>query len=165
MKKNLLAFTVVELLVVMGILATILSLSSVNLITFYNKNTLGTAVDVLISDMRQQQLQAMVGDSEGSGTNNAYGIYFQPTSYTLFKGTVYSSSDPLNFKVKLNDDLQFSNLMFRTHLGNSQVVFSSVSGETMDYDPNYNYVTLKNIQTSDTKTIQLNKYGTVVSVY
>lgn len=161
MKKNSFAFTVVELLVVMGLLAILLSLSSVNLITFYNKNTLGTSVDALISDLKQQQLEAMVGDTLGTSSNNAYGIYFQPDHYTLFQGNNYSPTNPQNFDVNLNADTQFSNILFV----NSQVVFASVSGEVVNYNQNYNYVTLKNIQTGETKTIQINSYGAVTNVY
>ncbi len=154
-------FTVIELIIIISILAILFTVSSVNLLGFYSKNTLATSVTTLLSDMRQQQLKAMVGHTEGQATHDAYGIYFQSDRYTLFKGPIYSSSDPTNFAVVLNPNLQFSTIF----VPGSQIVFTYGSGQFTDYDSNFNYITLKNIQTDETQTLQLNQFGTVVSIY
>lgn len=161
MKKNLSGFTLTELIITLGILTILTGLTSVNLLGFYAKNTLNTSTPVLISDLRQQQLKAMIGDTEGSTSHAAYGVYFQPDRYTLFQGSAYSVSGTANFDIVLNSDLQFSNII----LPSSQIVFASGSGEVANYNPSFDYVTLKNVTTDETKTIRINQYGTIIDIY
>ena len=159
-KKKLSGFTLPEIIVVIGVMMVLLSLSSVNLLSIYGKTSLGTKVSTLVSDLKQQQLKSMVGDTEGESSADSYGIYFEQNRYILFKGTSYSGSDPLNFAINLDSDLQFSTIAFPQ----SQIVFSQGSGEITGYASDSNTVTLTNIRTSDVKTLELNRYGVVVSV-
>ena len=159
MKKH--GFTLPELVIVLGVLVVLFSLSSVNLINFYHKNSLGVSVNSIVSDIKQQQIKAMVGDTEGRAPNNAYGIYFQSDNYTLFQGTAYSPSDSYNFTINLEDDIGFSNIMFTGQL----LVFATSSGEVVGYTANFDYVTVQNIRSGETKTIRFNKYGTITNIY
>ncbi len=158
-------FTLSELLIVIAIMGILLSLTTINLFSAYYKNNLNTSLDVLLADLRQQQLKAMVADTQGASTRRAHGIYFKSDSYVLYQGGLtgnsYLSTDPFNFEVKPNEEVQFTNIF----LPNSQVLFASNSGEIVDYDPLLNYVTLKNIHTEETKTIRFNQFGTVDSIY
>ena len=160
MKKKLSGFTLPELIVVVGILMILLSISSINLLTIYGKTSLGTKLSTLISDIKHQQLKSIVGDTEGETSAESYGIYFEQNRYTLFKGSSYSASDPLNFIINLESDLQFSNIAFPQ----SQLVFSQGSGEISAYTSDTDTVTLTNIRTSDSKTLELNRYGVVVTI-
>lgn len=161
MKKRLAGFTLIELIVTLSVLTILTGLTSVNLLGFYAKNTLNTSIPILISDLKQQQLKAMVGDTDGDTSHSAYGIYFQSDRYTLFQGPSYSDIDTANFDIVLNRDLQFSNIF----LPDSQIVFASGSGEVANYDQNFDYVTLKNTSTDETKTVRINQYGTIINVY
>jgi len=161
MKQNLSGFTLTELIITLGILTILTGLTSVNLLGFYAKNTLNTSIPTLISDLKHQQLKAMVGDTEGKTSHDAYGIYFQPDRYTLFQGPTYSISGTVNFDIVLNSDLQFSNII----LPSSQIVFASGSGEVVNYNQSFDYVTLKNVNTDETKTVRINQYGAVIDVY
>lgn len=161
MKKNLSGFSLPELLLVLTILGILFSLTGVNLLNIYHKNTLNTTVTTFIADLKHEQLKAMVGDSEGQASPNPHGIYIQADRYTLFQGSLYSPSDPLNFVIKLNSDLQFSNIS----VPGSQIIFSEGSGEVSNYNSGYDNVTLKNIRTDETKTIRINKYGAVINIY
>ena len=58
MKKG---FTLVELLLVMGIFAIIATLTSINFYSTYAQSNLGSAHDVLISDLKTAQSSAMSG--------------------------------------------------------------------------------------------------------
>ncbi|OGK10517.1 hypothetical protein A2767_04620 [Candidatus Roizmanbacteria bacterium RIFCSPHIGHO2_01_FULL_35_10] len=142
----------------MGIL---FSLTTINLLNAYGSNTLNTTLSTEQADLKQQQLKAMVGDTEGQSSPDSYGIYFETGRYILFKGMAYSASDPLNFSIDLNRDLQFSSIQ----LPNSQIVFTKNSGEVSNYNANFDNVTLKNINTNQTKTIRINQYGAVIDVY
>ncbi|MBI4226096.1 type II secretion system protein [Candidatus Roizmanbacteria bacterium] len=160
-KKYHAGFSLPELLIVLTILAVLFSLTAINLLTAYHKNTLHTSVTTLTSDLKHQQLKAMVGDTEGQTSSSPYGIFFQPNNYTLFRGSAYSSSEASNFIIALNSDLQFSNIL----VPDSQVIFAKGNGEISNYIENFNYVTLKNIRTDETKTIQINQLGTILNIY
>jgi len=162
MKKKLQSgFSFIELLIVLTIMGILFSVSGINLLGAYNSNSLGVAVTTLQADIKQQQLKAMVGDTEGQGAQDSYGIYFQTDNYILFKGATYSASDPLNFSVDLDDSLQFSSLL----IPDSQIIFTKGSGEVTNYNPSYDNVTLLNVNTEDTKTVRINRYGTVINIY
>jgi prepilin-type N-terminal cleavage/methylation domain-containing protein len=89
-------FTIVELLVVMGIFAILASLSTLNLSHAQHGSYVNATVDTLVSDLKRQQHKAMIGDTEGRGTASNYGIHFDPSSYVLFHD-IYSSRRDVNF--------------------------------------------------------------------
>src|SRR3989339_161284 len=57
-------FTLVELVVTIGIFAILATLSSVNFFSTYSQSNLGAAEDVLIADIKTAQSNAMAGASE-----------------------------------------------------------------------------------------------------
>lgn len=156
-------FTLVELIIVLTIIGVLFSMTTINLLGAYATNSLVTTVSTIQADLKQQQLKSMVGDTEGVGSADDYGIYFPDTgtSYILIKGNTYSESDPNNFEIDLSNDLQFSSIQVQ----GSQVIFAKNSGEFSNHVLNFDYVTLRNINTDETKTIRLNELGTVISVY
>jgi hypothetical protein len=63
---------------------------------------------VLRSDLKQQQLKAMDGDStNGTATPSNHGIHFESNKYTLFKNT-YNVSDTTNFIVNLDSNISIT---------------------------------------------------------
>lgn len=153
------AFTLVELLVVMGIIALLASLSTVTLLNSQNRASSSATIDSLITDVGQQQLKAMVGDQTINNTS-ATGVHFQADSYTLFQGAAYSAGDPGNFVVTLPSVLQFSSI----NLPSSEILFASVSGEIVGYSSSNNTLTLTNSSANRQETITINKYGVITSV-
>lgn len=152
--------TIIETLVVFAIISFFLSLVTVNVMHINRSTVTTTSVTSIVSDIKQQQTKAMVGDSEGVGTADNYGIYFSTTSYTLFRGASYNSSDVSNFVVKLETNLQFSPILFPS----SQLIFTKGSGEVLGYNSSANSVGIKDITTNGVKTIQINRYGVITSV-
>jgi prepilin-type N-terminal cleavage/methylation domain-containing protein len=152
-------FTFIELVTAVTIIASLLALVTINLVNTRQKTTINTVVTTLVTDLRNQQVQAMVGDTEGRGTNSTYGIHFDSAQnrYILFHGT-YSSSDPTNLVVKLDNSLQFSAITFPS----SEVNFALVSGEMVGFASGQDSVTITDQLSSTSKTIRLNKYGVVV---
>ncbi|OGK24749.1 hypothetical protein A3D76_06975 [Candidatus Roizmanbacteria bacterium RIFCSPHIGHO2_02_FULL_37_9b] len=164
MKKNYLSgFSLPELLIVLTIMGILFSLTGINLLGAYGKNTLSTTISTLQADLKQQQLKAMVGDTEGQPSPNDYGIYFPAAglTYILFQGNSFSETNPTNFSVNLNDDLQFTSIFVK----DSQIIYAKGSGEFSNYENNLDYVTLRNINTDETKTIRFNQFGTVINIY
>jgi prepilin-type N-terminal cleavage/methylation domain-containing protein len=146
-------FTLVELLLIMGIMAIISSFAVINLVRPQTKANLDSTLSVLISDLKSQQLKAMIGDGEG-GAANSYGIYFESSRYTLFRGAAYNVSDPNNFVVNSQGGTTF----FPTFAG-SQVIFNQRSGEVANFSGSANTITVTS--SGESKTITINALGTV----
>ena len=127
-------FTIIELMVSIGILAIIFALSSINLSGLPQSSSQSAAIDTLLSDIRSQQTQAMA-------SNVSSGIHFGTTNYTL---------TPSNFTVDLDPGITFSNVTF----SGGNLIFAAGSGETTSGS-----FSLATDQVNITKVININKYG------
>ena len=152
-------FTLAELIIVMGMLAVLTVLTTVNLLRPQHQASTLAAVATLIADLRQQQLKAMLGDTEGSGTPASYGVFLNTNNYTLFRGSTYAAGNPSNFSVSLESPIQTT-----TAFPNSQIVFQAGSGEVAGFTPGSNTISVTNIYSSTISTLTINRYGTVASV-
>lgn len=145
-------FTAVEVLWVLGIIGIIFAFVSVNLISFSRKSALSSTVSMLISDIRQQQLKAMMGDGGSLETPSNYGVYFQQTSYVLYKGDSYNPADPQNFVVTLEGNLQFSTPSAQVNFSRSSGLIPAPSAQAIIDTTN-----------GEMEEIQLNKYGVITN--
>lgn len=152
-------FTIIEALLVMSIFIILAGLSTINLLNAKQSTSLSTSVDTFIADLKQQQLKAMVGDTEGRVASGNYGIFLGVDKYTFFHGT-YSSSEPSNFNASLGDSIQFTNITFPT----PQIVFLQGSGEVDNYTDGSNTITIKDIVGNNQKVITINEYGVVTAI-
>ena len=81
-------FTLIELVLVMGIFSTLIGITSLSLFNIQHATALSADVNVFIADLKQQQLKAMVGESDGvGGSGYGYGVHFTANNYTLFRGS------------------------------------------------------------------------------
>lgn len=140
---------------VVTITSILLGLSTMDLFSAKFKASLNSTVTMFVSDLRQQQLKAMVGDTEGRVTSDYYGIYFEASRYILFHGTAYSSSDTYNFPVALEGDMAFVNT-------GVSVIFSKVSGEL--YGASSFTIPIKNKVSGEQKNITINQLGVVTGI-
>lgn len=154
------AFTLIEMTVVLGMLTTLMSVGIVNLLKTQASARIGSSINQLVADIRAQQLKSMTGDTAGTGTISPHGIYVQPTSYTLFRGSAYSPADPANFTVNLE-----ANMTLSTNFSSPQVVFLAGSGEVSGYTPGFDSLTLTDTTSTDSVTFQFNRYGVIISDY
>ena len=152
-------FTLVELIIIMGIFSFLLGFITINLINARKQASINATITTLTSDVKQQQVKSMLGDNSGTVSNNGYGIYFEPNQYTLFKGSSHSPSDNLNLVIEL-DGLEFSNVSF----SGSKIVFLPGSGEVEGFIDGSNTITIRNIQSNEEKIITINRYGVVTGV-
>lgn len=150
-------FTLVELAVVIGILATLLGIVTINLLHAQNNTSLSTSLDVLLSDIREQQMKAMIGDTGGRSSGSAYGIHFSGNQYMLFHGTTYTTADTT---IKIEGPIIFTNVLFP----NANLIFSKASGEITGFSSSTNAVTMRNTADNREKTIHFNRYGVVTSI-
>lgn len=144
-------FTLVELMVSIGILLILFALTTINITRLPSSTAQSSSYDRLVSDLRSQQTKAMVGSS------TSYGVHFETTSYTIFTGLNYSPGDSSNFVVSLDPNLTFASITFPA----SQVVFLPGSGDVSGLTGGSTYsVSISNSSTGDPpKVIKINKYG------
>ena len=141
-------FTIIELMVSMGILALLFGLSSVNVSQLPSNTLQSTNLDTLMSDIRFQQTLSMSNDS-------AYGVHFEPSSYTMFKGNTYTQGLSTNTIISLDSGIVFTNVTFQ----NRVLVFSSGGGDILNYSEGQDGFTFKSDPTGKVTVININKYG------
>ena len=151
--------TLIETIVVVGVLLTLIGMASISFLPFRSKSTLDTAITTLIADIKSQQIKAMAGDTEGREANDNYGVYFGTNSYTLFHGTDFNPGDSSNFTVTLDDQL-----LILSTFPTSEIIFSIKNGQLASFSETQNSITLRDSITGDSKTININRYGVVTQI-
>ncbi|MDE2588975.1 MAG: hypothetical protein KGL95_04850, partial [Patescibacteria group bacterium] len=149
-----------EIVLVVTITLILFGIMSVNLFHSQTSTNLDTVLQSFISDLKSQQIKAMVGATDGRSSTDNYGIYFTPTGYTLFHGLVYNPTDPANYSVKLDNNVSFIDVEFQ----NYTLVFLEQSGEVSTYSATQNFVTIKNNAGAEQKTITINRYGVITGI-
>lgn len=153
--------TLVEIMIMMVVLSTLFGLITINLLNTKQKANYNTTLFQLLSDIKTQQTKAMSLGIEGNAsTTSDYGIHFESTSYTIFRGSTYTVSNTSNFVVNLGDNMQFSSITFPS----SVLIFSRQSGEISSFNSSLNSIILKNSLNNEQKTIKINKYGVITQI-
>lgn len=153
-------FTLIELLVVMSLFSILFGLATFSMFRFQGTSSQQSQTDTLISDIKAQQLKAMVGGTEGRNDSDNYGIYFLTDAYVLFHGNIYDSNDPDNFQIDLPSDLEFQN----TTLLNNSIVFTKRSGELAGYVPGQDSFTIRALNIGRDIVVSINRYGVITTV-
>lgn len=148
------AFTLIELIVSIGIIAVILSISTTSLLSAKNQASLNTIQTQLVSDLKQQQLKSVIGDTEGRATADMYGVHFDTNQYVFFHGTTYNSGDSSNYTVTLQADLQFNTT------GN--VIFNRGTGELAS--GSLTSIVIQNKNSSKSINFSVNQLGVITSI-
>lgn len=151
--------TLIEVLIVISIFTTLVSFTTLSLLNVRSKTSVDTSVYSFITDIKNQQIKAMVGDTEGRGVPDMYSAYITPTDYTLFHGSNYSPVDPGNFVIKAPDGYSLS-----TTFPLSEIIFATGSGEITNYVNNQNSIIFTETSSGIQKVIRMNQYGAVVSI-
>lgn len=149
-------FTLIELLIVMALMAVLTTLASINFIRPQTKSSLDASIETVLADMRQQQLKAMGGDTDGTDQAQAHGIRFTDTAYTVFHGVTYNGSDPTNVSIPMD-----TNITVATTLPSGVVVFARQSGEVAGFVAGQNTVTIRNTASNEERVITINQLGVV----
>jgi len=151
-------FTIIEVMVSIGILAILFALTTINLTRLPSTTSQSSSYDRLVSDLRSQQTKAMVSyDLAVVPTGGIpYGVYFKNTSYTLFTGSSYSGGTDY-YTVDLDPNLTFPGTGIT--FPDSQVVFAAGSGDIINYTQGKDSVTIMNSLTNEPKILKINKYG------
>lgn len=136
MKKG---FTLIELMIVMGIVATLTTFVTLNLTGSRKRVGVATAMQILEADLRGSQMRAMSG--EGSQE-----IVFAGDRYTL---------NPEGFVVTMDPEITVT-----TTYSQNKITFAARSGEVGSGGT----ITVTDTTGGVTKTLSVNQYGTTWTV-
>lgn len=153
-------FTYLETIVVLGILSILFTLSFINVGRAQINANINQTLDVLISNIKQQQLKSMIGDTESRTNHDVYGVHFNGTSYVLFHGSTYNPADTSNITIPLNSGETFTNILFPS----ANIIFTYGTGEVSGFLNGSNSVTIFNTNSSERKTITINNLGAITNV-
>lgn len=142
-------FTLIELMVVIGLVGIIMTFSTVNLVSLRNKSSLNSMVTQLVADLKQQQMKAMIGNASAP---DIFGVHFTSNSYALFQGT---ATDPNKFVIKLDPDLSLS-------YDHQDLIFKKLSGERATVS--LTNLKIKNNNSGEEKEIKINEFGVITEV-
>lgn len=148
-------FTLIELIVVLGMLATLSGLSYLTLFGRIQQTDVANTMTGLVADLRSQQVRAMNGEqTNGAGS---YGVHLDTDHYVLFSGSAYSANDPGNTTFPARG------AQLSTTFAGGNVVFSPGNGEIIGFVSNGNAMTVASTEGGAIKTVRLNRYGVVAN--
>ncbi len=150
------AFTLIELIVAIGVISIFLLTVLPNMLAPVTRSSFAESLALLSSDMRTQQLKAMLGSAENSVGPTVYGIHLNVDNYVMFSGPGYQAANPLNFTVNLDPGLIFSFI----DLPGADAVFSTGSGQILNFNDTRTF-TLLDSRSGQSLIISVNKFGVV----
>ncbi len=109
-------FTILEMLVVLGILAVIFGLGLIVSLDFYRQKILSVERDAVVSVLRRARSEALNNVNQSN-----HGVYLAGSNYVIFQGNYYASRNP-------SFDEIFDKSNGVTVGGLSEIVFSSLAG-------------------------------------
>lgn len=151
-------FTLIELIVVMGIISLLIGFVTLNLANLRKITSLNSEIDKLVFEMKSQQTKAM--SSFGSATGENFGIYFQSDKYVLFTGSIYSATNASNFSVNLPSNINFAS----STIPDNTIIFLRQSGELNGFIDGNNSITIQSTDGLEKKTLNVNRYGVVTNI-
>lgn len=146
-------FTLIEVVIVLGVLMIVLILSTSALYTLTKKTDLDASRDNIISTLNTARNKTLA--SEGSAK---YGVYFDtslsPNRYVLFQGSSYAlrnvSFDEIH---DLASSIEISDINLNP--ANNEVVFNRLEGDT----DNHGLVSIHSLSTSEIRIIYIYPSG------
>ncbi len=112
--------SLVEVLVVLGIITTIIAVGAPFYTSYHYRHLLAETTQEIVESIRVAQARAMAGYN---GEN--HGIHFDSNRYVLFSGSSYNPADPNNLTYPISSKLSISNVSFN---GNTELIFERFTG-------------------------------------
>lgn len=149
-----------EIVLISGIFLLLLAIGIVNFPRIQQSSSLNATLETFLSNLKDQQIKAMTGYTDGGTSADQYGIHFDTTSYTLFRGTYPTGSFTVNLPPTINITTQMK--IFGSE--DTQIVFMKGTGELAGCCTVANTITLVDTSTNISKTITFNEFGVITGI-
>lgn len=147
MKKG---FTLIEVILVLGLVAIIGSLS----VLYYQDSQVRADINTQVSQFASYMRLARSNAISGLDGEN-HGVHLESDSYTLFSGGSYNPDDPDNFVVELPGTIAIQNIFLNG--GVTNIIFSGPDGETNHHGT----IDFRSAQINKTITVTISSLGTI----
>lgn len=143
-------FSLIELLIVMGLVGILFSLGTLSLANYNKQDQLDSISAEIKLAIMQSQSQTVNGHPSG--------VYIGNTNFTVFFTDQFEPGNLNNLVFDLPSGITFQNI----NLPENQINFLKVSGYVKNYSPPENF-TLHDQETGRTKVFNLNRLGVITT--
>jgi len=126
MLKEQKGFTLIEMTISFAILSILFVLGMTSYIRSQNDVNLKTAINNIVSTLDIAQSRTI-----SSLNSSAYGVHFESSDYTIFKGSTYSATSTDNIVYTMPSNVEVGTLSLSG--GGSDVLFDQLTGNTDNY--------------------------------
>jgi prepilin-type N-terminal cleavage/methylation domain-containing protein len=141
------AFSLIELLVVMGMMTVLVSIGGLSLAAVRT----GSQLDLIASEVRSELLRVQAE----IGNGNPSGVYFEGNRFVYFEGDTYTEGAATNEETILPTSMTFSSI----DIPNSIVKFDNVTGNPINYV--YPYQVVLSGSGGEEYIVSVNEWGVV----
>jgi len=145
-RKNQSGFTLLEILLVVGLLVAVAGLSVPIYQSFQVTNDLDIAVNTIAQSSRRAQILAQSGEGDKN-----WGIYMDSSIIVVFRGDAYAGRPQVDQDLDEEFDVPAT-----ITIPQSEVVFSKISG-----DPNTTIAITVTASNGNTREVSINEVGMV----
>ncbi|MES3005074.1 MAG: GspH/FimT family protein [Patescibacteria group bacterium] len=149
-KEKTSGFSLMEVLVVLGVLALVVSIVFSGFNSFSKTKSVGSDAETIVEILRQARNETIA-----SKNSSAYGVHFSGNTMTIFVGPTYSAGAATNRVISLPSNN--TSLTLSLTGGVSYVLFAKISGETNQNGT----ITVSSSGVTGTKTVTIYKTGIV----
>lgn len=143
-------FTLIEAIITIGLSLILLGIGIMALARPQSQASVAATTNILVSELKLQQLRAMGGDSGSQTLAANQGIRIEPNRYIVFTGSAYAGSTN-QFTTSMPKGVSFSGATFPL-----DIIFTKRSGETALVSNLYIRSTA-----GDQRIININRLGSV----
>mgnify|MGYP001584073110 CR=1 FL=1 len=143
-------FTVMELMLVI----TLVSISIGLAISYYSGSQIRADINSQTANIVHYLRLAQSSAVAGLG-NSDYGLHFEDSSYTTFKGSSYNPVSETNFQIQIPPTMTINNILLNG--GGGDVIFTRPNGETNTFGT----LTLSSAEINKSFTITITPTGTI----
>ncbi|MFA6992275.1 MAG: type II secretion system protein [Candidatus Gracilibacteria bacterium] len=143
-------FTIIELMLVILLIGISIGLA----ISYYRTSQIRADINSQAANIVHYLRLAQSSAVAGLG-NSDYGIHFENSSYTTFKGSSYNPTSETNFQIEIPATMTLNNIFLNG--GGNEAVFTRPNGETVTYGT----VTLSSAEINKSFTITITSSGTI----
>lgn len=145
-------YTLVELMVVMGIVAVLGGIGGVTLWGSVGRAELADVTEAMWADCQGQQAKAVAGEASQGNQVDSWSVRVEADRYILFPGSSYVPGAGTNIEVMMPEGVTIT-----TTLSDNQVSYAKGTGEVIGYQEGFDAITIT--QWGESQTIRVNRYG------